>query len=285
MPETHPAPAAPPPAPPSASKPEEPAARTHSLVFQREPALPHWAPAEPPRPHTPAHTAHSARAQPAPHPPAPLVSRRAMARVQRAAEEVPQAVRVEVERRLRTDLSGTRIHRGGESDDAARDLRARAFTLDREIHVPSHHGPLHAGAARSLVAHELVHVAQQRRLGGSLPGEDSPAGRALEAEALTVEAGLSGAPPAAPPPATTFAIGGAPAPPAAATTSSAGPPTAPAPRSGPQRAALPAHGDEPGGPHENIEELADRLYGHIRTRLRSELLVDRERAGLMTAMR
>ena len=30
-----------------------------------------------------------------------------------------------------------------------------------------------------------------------------------------------------------------------------------------------------------LEELADRLYDHIRTRFRSELLIDRERAGLL----
>ena len=31
-----------------------------------------------------------------------------------------------------------------------------------------------------------------------------------------------------------------------------------------------------------MEELATKLYHHIRWRLRSELLLDRERAGLMT---
>ncbi|MFN2471963.1 MAG: DUF4157 domain-containing protein, partial [Gaiellaceae bacterium] len=269
---------------PGVSLPEAPTVRPRSQVSPGVSDLPDRQPAAQPSPPTPKHSTRPARVQPAPRPPAPLVSRRAMARVQRAAEEVPQAVRVEVERRLRTDLSGTRIHRGGESDEAARDLRARAFTLDTEIHVPSQHGPLHSGPARSLVAHELVHVAQQRRLGGSLPGEDSPAGRALEAEALTVEGGLTGAPAAAPPPTATFDTGGAPAPAGTATTTSARPATGRSPRSGPQRAPLPAHADEPGA-QESVEELADRLYGHIRTRLRSELLVDRERAGLMTDVR
>jgi hypothetical protein len=282
-PEAHPAPAALHVAP-ELVLPEAPASRTRPPVFQRVPDLPHRAPAERHPPRTPAQTARPAREQPAPHPPAPLVGRRSLARVQRAAEEVPQAVRVEVERRLRTDLSGTRIHRGGESDSAARDLSASAFTLDREIHVPSHHGPLYSGPGRSLVAHELVHVAQQRRLGGSLPSEDSPAGRALEVEAMTVEAGLSGARPAAPAPAATFDSGGSSAPAAAATTSSAPATPTHAMHSATQRAAMPAHADQP-GPHENLEELADRLYGHIRTRLRSELLVDRERAGLMTDTR
>ena len=34
-------------------------------------------------------------------------------------------------------------------------------------------------------------------------------------------------------------------------------------------------------PDDELEELAHRLYDHIRARIRSELLVDRERAGLL----
>jgi hypothetical protein len=240
-----------------------------SLVHAPEPKQPRRAPTQ----------------RAAPRPVAPLVSRRAMARVQRAAEEVPQAVRVEVERRLGTDLSGARVHRGSDSGEAARELQARAFTFDSEIHVPSHHGPLHAGAARSLVAHELVHVAQQRRLGGSLPSEDSPAGRALEAEALTVEAGVTGMPaPRSGPPAPASpgsALSVAPAP---AAGESRTPPTRGG-RPSPQRAAALAPEDPAPGTQQSLEELAESLYGHIRTRLRTELLVDRERAGLLTDVR
>jgi hypothetical protein len=35
----------------------------------------------------------------------------------------------------------------------------------------------------------------------------------------------------------------------------------------------------------DIDELANRLYGRLRTRLRTELLVDRERAGLLADFR
>jgi hypothetical protein len=34
-------------------------------------------------------------------------------------------------------------------------------------------------------------------------------------------------------------------------------------------------------PDDELQELADRLYGHIRARFRAELLIDRERAGLL----
>jgi hypothetical protein len=38
-------------------------------------------------------------------------------------------------------------------------------------------------------------------------------------------------------------------------------------------------------PETNIDELAGKLYDKIRTRLKSELLVDRERAGFLTDLR
>ena len=38
-------------------------------------------------------------------------------------------------------------------------------------------------------------------------------------------------------------------------------------------------------PDSHVAELGDRLFDHIRTRLRAELLVDRERAGLIGDVR
>jgi hypothetical protein len=34
--------------------------------------------------------------------------------------------------------------------------------------------------------------------------------------------------------------------------------------------------------HLDLDELSARIYGHLRRRLRAELLIDRERAGLLT---
>ena len=39
------------------------------------------------------------------------------------------------------------------------------------------------------------------------------------------------------------------------------------------------------GSETDIDELARKLYDRIRTRLKSELLVDRERAGFLTDLR
>ena len=38
-------------------------------------------------------------------------------------------------------------------------------------------------------------------------------------------------------------------------------------------------------PHLDLDDLARRLYPRLRSRLRTELLVDRERAGLLTDLR
>src|SRR6185295_15912101 len=84
-------------------------------------------------------------------------------------------------------LEGVKVHRSPESGSAAKSMQARAFTTGGEIHLPSEHGPLDREPARSLVAHELVHVAQQRQLGANLPTEDSHHGRELESQAQRVE--------------------------------------------------------------------------------------------------
>lgn len=93
------------------------------------------------------------------------------------------------------DLGGVAVHRGPEVSAEAAQLSARAYTTGGEVHLPQEHGPLSSGTGRSLLAHELTHVAQQRSLGSSLPPETSPAGARLEAEAQANEhAALHGGP-------------------------------------------------------------------------------------------
>jgi hypothetical protein len=61
---------------------------------------------------------------------------------------------------------------------------------------------------------------------------------------------------------------------------------APAPAAESAPAAAPAAGAEAVAQSEqHMDELAGKLYDRIRTRLRSELLVDRERAGFLTDLR
>jgi hypothetical protein len=79
------------------------------------------------------------------------------------------------------------VHRGPEVSAEARSLGARAFTRDAEVFLPAEAGPLDSPPARGLLAHELVHVVQQRKLGSSLPASSTSAGVALELEAVAAE--------------------------------------------------------------------------------------------------
>jgi hypothetical protein len=219
-------------------------------------------------------------------------------------EPVPTPVAAHVGAVTGTDLSGVRIHRDGETSTLARRMRARAFTARGEVHLPAHQGPLQTRAVQALVAHELTHVAQQRRLGTALPGEDSPAGRHLEAEAQAVERAWNGGAAPAAPAATRIGRAPAPAPrpsmhrgapptvsaPIATPPSAAGNGTASAPPPAPVSVTVQRAPDDPpaaakGAPDLDLDDLARRLYGRLRSRLRAELLVDRERAGLLADWR
>ena len=102
-----------------------------------------------------------------------------------APERVPDTLREELEPVLGADLSNVPVHRGESSAQAAVALQAKAFTSAGEVHLPSEVGPLTSGEGRSVLAHELTHVAQQRRL-GTTPDETTSAGVQMEDEARQV---------------------------------------------------------------------------------------------------
>ncbi len=159
-------------------------------------------------------------------------------------------------------------------------MHARAFTRDAQVFLSEH-------ATAATLAHELVHVAQQRALGDRLPPEHTPAGRTLEAQAnpAAIATPVSHIPvsripdgvqrdPVDPPPT---------------------PEPAPAQRQQPLDDALaPYHdqlialcGQRPVDLDDALDlaELTTKLYPSLRGLLRSELIVDRERAGLLTDFR
>ena len=65
--------------------------------------------------------------------------------------------------RLPYDFSGVRIHRSSQAVVAARQLRARAFTVGRDIVFGAGEYAPETSAGKRLLAHELVHVVQQTR--------------------------------------------------------------------------------------------------------------------------
>jgi hypothetical protein len=129
----------------------------------------------PPTPPTPPGQ-RSAR-EPAPQPPAEEEPEPAVA----VPTEVTQAMRAA----YGVEVGEVPVRSGPDAQREAEDRRARAFAADDEVVL----GPTPGGdaARRALIAHELVHLVQQRELGGALPDEQSPAGRALEADAVAAE--------------------------------------------------------------------------------------------------
>lgn len=90
------------------------------------------------------------------------------------------------------DVSDVPVRRGPEVSAAARTLNARAFTTRGEVHLPAEVGQFDNPQARGLLAHELVHAAQQRMLGSALPDESSAEGELLEREAVATEMWVRG---------------------------------------------------------------------------------------------
>jgi hypothetical protein len=128
--------------------------------------------------------------QRAPGPP-PAGAGRPQPPAQRAPEGVPAELRRTLEPALGADFAATPVHRGDDTDQAARQLQAKAFAVGGEVHLPSRHGSTESGDGKAILAHELTHIAQQQRLGSSLPSEDSPEGQRLETEAREVAGAVS----------------------------------------------------------------------------------------------
>ncbi|HEX8852316.1 MAG TPA: DUF4157 domain-containing protein [Pyrinomonadaceae bacterium] len=76
-------------------------------------------------------------------------------------EPLAEPVRQFFEPRLGQDLSGVRIHTGADAADSARAIHARAYTVGQDIVFGSNQFDTHTSGGMRLLAHELVHVAQQ----------------------------------------------------------------------------------------------------------------------------
>jgi Domain of unknown function (DUF4157) len=78
-------------------------------------------------------------------------------------QPLPQATRALFEPRFGWDFGAVRVHTGGDAAAAARGVRARAFTVGRDIVFGAGEYAPATTAGRSLLAHELAHVIQQAR--------------------------------------------------------------------------------------------------------------------------
>lgn len=87
-----------------------------------------------------------------------------------AGRPLPAALKAELEAAVGEDLSRVRVHAGPEAAKAVRAAGAQAFTCGEDIYLGQGKLNPHTPEGRALLAHEAVHVVQQRKGKASAPG-------------------------------------------------------------------------------------------------------------------
>jgi Domain of unknown function (DUF4157) len=92
-------------------------------------------------------------------------------------DSLEPAARAFMESRFGHDFSNVSVHTGEAAQQAAQSVGARAFTLDRHIVFANGQYPPRSPGGQRLLAHELVHVVQQRQgAGGPVLQRDEAGG-------------------------------------------------------------------------------------------------------------
>jgi hypothetical protein len=89
-------------------------------------------------------------------------TQQSLAQARGGGRGIPAHIRAPLEQRLGADFRGVRVHTDSRADRLARSLQARAFTTGHDIFFRRGEYTPGSAAGRSLLAHELTHVAQQR---------------------------------------------------------------------------------------------------------------------------
>ncbi len=77
-------------------------------------------------------------------------------------EAIPETVKKKLEAELGADFSAVKIHTDEHAFRLSNTLQATAFTIGNDVFIkPGSYNP-HTESGRSLIAHELSHVVQQR---------------------------------------------------------------------------------------------------------------------------
>lgn len=117
--------------------------------------------------------------------------------VRSGGEPLAADVRADMEGRLGHDFGDVRLHTDGAADSSARAVSAHAYTVGSHIAFQRSAYEPGTDAGRQTLAHELVHVVQQRS--GPVDGTDAPGGIRVsdpsdrfEREAASTAAQVSG---------------------------------------------------------------------------------------------
>ena len=95
--------------------------------------------------------------------------------------------RQEMESLLGDDFGDVRIHTGPAAAEAARELRADAFAVERDVFFATGKDTFDSPEGAALLSHELTHVRQGRRVGRRHGAEGSLQATADEREAASTE--------------------------------------------------------------------------------------------------
>ncbi|HXU46560.1 MAG TPA: DUF4157 domain-containing protein, partial [Thermoanaerobaculia bacterium] len=89
-------------------------------------------------------------------------------------QPLPPSLRSYFEPRFGRDLSAVRLHAGGDAAEAAREVRARAFTVGRDVAFGAGEYRPESAEGKRLLAHELAHTVQQGGAAGPLRRQPAP---------------------------------------------------------------------------------------------------------------
>lgn len=92
-------------------------------------------------------------------------------------QALDEGVRTDMEGRLGHDFSGVRVHTGDRADNSARSVSAHAYTVGSDIVFQRGAYDPGSTAGKTLLAHELTHVVQQRS--GPVDGTSAGGGIAV----------------------------------------------------------------------------------------------------------
>jgi hypothetical protein len=116
---------------------------------------------------------------------------------------LPSGIMRKFESSLGADLSGVRVHTGGDSEQAASAVGAKAYTVGNDIHFGAGYYEPSSPAGEHLLAHEVAHTVQQRGAPGqpqfklevSTPHDahELEADRAADAMVVGTDATVTGA--------------------------------------------------------------------------------------------
>jgi hypothetical protein len=98
---------------------------------------------------------------------------------------LPPSLRADLEARLGADLGAVRIHDDAAAAQLAAATGAAAVTLGSDIAFGENQFDPHTSAGRLLIAHELVHVAQQGRAPASVQADPEGVARRVPLEGLS----------------------------------------------------------------------------------------------------